>query len=162
MGKLVSFSEFHFDSLRKFMAPLYADLLLNARKMPDKEKPIFAKRIAHKFCARLRVYRGFTLEEVVEKSKGQFSVSDLVDFEIGESKTKELAQDIKWFYEKIFRATPEMHYLDSQVHAFFNPSVRESEILMAKEVLIKHGIKSDYVNYKDLWKEKGKLLELKR
>lgn len=161
MATIVSFSEFKFDSLRKFMLPIYSDLLRNAY-MPKEQKPVFAKMIAHQFCVRLRIYRGFTLEEVVERSKDQFSISDLVDFENGESKTKELAQEIKWFYEKIFRATPEMHYLDSQIHAFFNPSVRESEILMAKEVLIKHGIKSDYVNYKDLWKEKGKLLELKR
>ncbi len=161
MSEIIHFSDFRFNSLRKFMAPLYAELNQRSQATPtDQEKEAFVQHeIVPKFYQRMRLYRNCSLEDLADASKNKFVKEDLESFERGQIK---MNPDIDALYCKVCHGDHERIYFWHQVRAFYRPSIRESEIAMAKDVFIKYGLTSAYVDYQNLNAERGKVLELKR
>lgn len=143
------------------MAPLYAELNQRAQANPtDRDKEAFIQsEIVPKFYQRLRVYRNVDLENLVGASKNKFTKEELESFERGEIK---MNPELDALYCKVCYGDQERIYFWHQARAFYRPSIREAEIAMAKDVLIKYGLTSAYVDYQNLNAEKGKVLELKR
>lgn len=156
MSEVVHFSEFRFNSLRKFMAPVYA-LMQKQIGKPSEEKKQIVSATLPKFYERMRLYRQMSLEDVAATSK-----VPLADFEAFESGSLQVNREIEEGYCKACHGHQEREYFAHQIYAFYHPSVRESTLAMAKDVFIRFGLTSPYVDYQNLNTPRGKVLELKR
>lgn len=156
MGELVGLSSFKFNSLRKYMAPFYASLQRQIH-MADEEKERIVTAAVPVFYERLRTYRDRTLLDICEFSK--CSIESLERFEAGEIKA---TPEIEMAYCKVCYGDSERIQFMHEIRAFYRPSIRETEIALAKDVYIKFGLTSAYVDYQNLNAQRGKILELKR
>ncbi len=156
MSHVVQLSNFRFDSLRKYMAPLYA-CLQRQIDVPKEEKERIVKETVPKFYERLRAYRDRTLEDIAELSK--CSLENLELFERGEIK---VSHEIEMAYCKACHGENERIQFMHEIRAFYLPSIRETEMVLAKDVYIRFGLTSAYVDYQNLNVERGKVLEFNR
>jgi hypothetical protein len=158
MEHVITFSDFRFKTLRKFMTPLYNDLQAHP-PISAFDKESFVSLRIREFFKRVRFYREVSFVKIAEAAFSQIDIADLEKFESGEGKCTRLIQDA---YCRACGCSDELHYFSEQLRAFFNPSIRESSNAIAKDLLKRFGVMMPLVDYKNLNAEKGKVLEFRR
>lgn len=151
---IVSISKFKFDSLHKYMSPIYAEMNLHCRDSAE-HKRATCDTIFPQFFRRMREYREVAIEELAQKSG--LAVVELRAFERGEKKHD---RAIPPAYVRLLGGQREMECFVQQVHQFHNPSVKESKIDAAMAALRQFGVMIPGVDYKNLHREMGKVLPI--
>lgn len=154
--QVTEISSFKFDSLRKYMHPIYSRLNRNLHESKERKKEILHDTVPD-FYRRMRAYRGLSLDEVAGGSG--FSAEELGAFE-----TKRMPPNfaMEMAYCKACGGHLEFEFFAQQAHEFFHPTVKESKLNVAEAALKQWGIKIPGVDYKSLHAPKGKILELVR
>lgn len=153
MNQVVQFSEFKFNSLHKYMAPLYSAMNMRAFS-PDNEKKECLRLFIREFFVRLRQYRGRSLEEIAATAS-KIPFERFRAFEAGETPA---SREIENVYCKACCGDAEFEYFYHQLRAFKDPSIKDSCRAVAKDVLRKSGIMLPYVDYKNLGDDSGTIL----
>ena len=151
-GQLTSLSDFRFDSLRKFMQPLYAELNLHSRDTKE-EKQTLLRSLIPRFFRRLRTYREIPLEVVAERAN--LPLGDLQLFEDGALKT---CSAIEYAYCQTCSGSHERDFFERRLYEFIHPTVRASREAVAMDALKRLGVVMPDVNYAELNSAKGVLL----
>lgn len=129
----IRIEDFQFQSLRRFMSPLYWRLR-HAELLSDEEKKEVIRRSIREFFIRLRKFRQISIEEISDSSS--FSAEEIAAFERGDSKSKDLEQ----LYCKRFHAWHELEYFETRIRECQNPEIRTQKQAIAKDLLKRHGI----------------------
>lgn len=145
-------SRFRFNSLRKYMAPVYAQMNFHLHDSKEQKTDLIS-RLIREFFSRMREHRGISLAELAERSK--IEMSDLEAFERGDKKA---SRWIEAAYLSVCCAHHEMEFFCQQAHEFQNPSVKDSKIDVAKAALKQFGVMIPGVDYKRLHSEGGAVL----
>lgn len=149
-------SSFRFNSLHKYMAPIYAQMNLHAHESKDRKSALFSKLIPQ-FFRRMREYREITIGRLAELSR--LDQAYLEAFESGEKKS---SKEIELAYLRACGAEREMDFFFQQAHEFQNPSVKDSKIDVAKAALRQFGVTFPGVDYQHLHSEKGVVLSFRK
>ncbi len=152
-GEVVHLNKFHFDSLRKYMQPLYSELVRNENK-PKDEKHKIKSQVLAEFLRRLRVYRGKTISELAEK----FNLN-CQELEQAEGGKVEISTGPFMAYIKGCYGEREFSYFSEKLREFHDPSIRLSKLAVAHDALKRFGIVITGVDYKSLHAQKGQLLK---
>jgi hypothetical protein len=156
MENVVSLDKYQFRSLRKYMAPLYAEL--NRSQHEASEKKLEARMtIATRFFVRLRNYRGISLGDLSETAK--IPVEELAAFERGERNGNRRFVSA---YLRACSAHDEMEYFRHQLLAHENPSLRETTLDCATDAFRRFGIKLPGVDYRHLGAQRGVVVPLRQ
>lgn len=151
-GQLTSLSDFRFDSLRKFMQPVYAELNHRVRDAKE-EKLELLRALIPRFFWRLRIYREVSLEAVAERAR--LPVDDIKLFEEGAIKTNPA---IEYAYCQACSGSQERDYFERRLYEFIHPTVRDSRETVAMDALKRFGVVMPDVDYASLNSPKGILL----
>lgn len=150
--QITSLSDFRFNSLRKFMQPLYAELSHHARDSKE-EKQELIRAIIPRFFRRLRAYREVSLETVAEHAG--LAVNELRLFEDGAIKSN---STIEYAYCRSCSASQERDFFERRLHEFMHPTARASREAVAMDALKRFGVVMPDVDYAGLNSPKGILL----
>lgn len=153
-GQVTNLSDFRFDSLRKFMLPVYAELNRHAHDTKEQKQTLLRSLISRFFC-RLRTYREIPLEVVAERAR--LPVSDLRLFEDGLLKT---SPAIEFAYCQICSGSHERDFFERRLYEFIHPTLRASREAVAMDALKRFGVVMPDVNYAELNTPRGVLLPL--
>lgn len=145
-------SRFRFNSLRKYMAPVYAQMNLHLHDSKEEKIALISKLIRDFFC-RMREHRGLSLMDLAELSR--IDLPDLEAFEHGE---KKCSREIENAYLRVCCAHHEMEFFCQQAHEFQNPSVKDSKVDVARAALKQFGVTFPGVDYKSLHSSGGVVL----
>lgn len=129
----IRIEDFQFQSLRKFMLPLYWRLR-HAELLSGEEKKEVIRKSIREFFVRLRKFRQTSIEDISDTSN--FSAEEIASFEKGDSKSKDLEQ----LYCKRFHAWHELEYFETRIRECQNPEIRIQKQAIAKDLLKQHGI----------------------
>ncbi len=155
-GEVIELTSFRFNSLHKYMQPLYSSL--NATTEGSKEeKRELIKKIVPQFFSRLRTYRNIPIEVVASKSKR--SCEELEMWELGMSPVSRELEDI---YIQICSGHDELDFFRQTLAEFMNPIAKQNREEIAISLLKKMGLRIPTVDYKNLNGQKGKVLDLQR
>ncbi len=154
--EVTEIANFKFNSLRKYMHPIYSRLNRNLHESHKRKKEILHDTVPD-FYRRLRTYRGLSLDEVAHGSA--FSAEELGAFE-----TKRLPPTfaMEMAYCKACGGHMEFEFFAQQVHEFFHPTVKTSKLEVAESALKQWGVMIPGVDYQDLHATKGKILDFVR
>ncbi len=147
---------FRFGTLRKYMAPIYAQMNFHAHDGREQKSALISELIPQ-FFLRMRDHREITLPRLSELSK--IDLADLEAFERGEKKS---TREIETAYLRACGAEREMDFFIQQVHEFQNPSVKDSKIEVAKAALKQYGFMFSGVDYQHLSSERGAVLSFRK
>lgn len=153
---VVRLADFHFDSLRKYMQPLYAMLVSNNEKS-EEEKRLIRHQAGAEFLKRLRTYRGQSIEELAEQLN--LGADELKRIEGGEV---EISRGILKSYIEIYYGERELEHFNERLREFQAPSIRSARMALAYDALKRFGIIMDGVDYKALHTPRGKCLAFSR
>jgi hypothetical protein len=151
-GQLTCLSEFRFDSLRKFMQPVYAGLNLHSHDTKE-EKQTVLPALVSQFFRRLRIYREIPIEMVAERAN--LPVEDLEKFEAGVLKSNPA---IEYAYCRACSGLQEREFFERRIYEFIHPTVRASKEAIAMDALKRFGVVMPDVDYAGLNTPKGVLL----
>jgi hypothetical protein len=149
-NKIVYFSEFKFNTLRKFMSPFYSTLNQHL-DWPIENKKTLIYKIIPAFCVRLREYRNRTLEEIAEKN--QIAIDVLKKFETSPFEFDQ-THVIKAYVDTCY-GYDEFMFFREQLFEFLHPSLKESKNEIAGTVIRQFGIILPGVDYKNLSAKRG-------
>ena len=157
--KITNLSEFRFDTLRKYMHPIYARLNLDMGECRESKAEIL-RELVPKFYKRLRTFRNVSLEFLSERSG--FTTERLKAFEENflETTSPQEAKEIERAYCKVCYGDHEYGYFAQQIHEFFNPTIKDTKIEVARAALKQKGLLFPDIDYKTLFAPRGKVLEL--
>jgi len=153
---MTEISQFRFNSMRKYMHPIYA-LLNRNLDLREQEKREFVKRTIPKFFQRLREYRNISREGMAAATG--ILLTDLKQFENGEP--VKTSRDFGWEYLRACHAFSEFDYFSQQIREFYHPSIKGTAQDMAIDLVKKFGILLPSVDYKSLHAARGTILEFK-
>jgi len=129
----IRIEDFQFQSLRKFMSPLYWRLR-HAELLPPEEQTSAVMHVIRDFFIRLRLFRRISIEQMALTLKK--SNQEILDFESRAVKSV----DLEHSYCDVLQAWHEFEYFDRRVREFKNPETRVQKQMMAKNLLKQYGI----------------------
>lgn len=153
---VVQFGDFHFDSLRKYMQPLYAMLIRNENQSSDEKRLIHRQAVAG-FLKRLRTYRDRSIEDLAAQLN--LRPEDLKQIESGEA---EIDRKIFMPYIEKCYGERELYHFSERLREFQTPSIRSTKMAIAHDALKRFGIIMDGVDYKSLHTPRGQCLAFPR
>ena len=136
MQNVISIEKFKFNSLRKFLTPIYMGLNFSARE-PAKNKEKIAILAAAEFFRRLREFHGIPPEELAAGLG--VAVESLKSFERGEQPDD---RELPRLYVKVFRAHLELEIFCQRIQQFKAPVPDPSKGGLAKAAFRHLGWKS--------------------
>lgn len=154
--EVTELASFRFNSLRKYMHPIYSRLNRNLHEPHERKKEILHDAVPD-FYRRLRTYRGLSLDNIAQGSG--FSAEELGAFEerrLSPNFAMEMA------YCNACGGHREFEFFAQQVHEFFHPTVKTSKLEVAESALKQWGVMIPGVDYQNLHAAKGKILEFVR
>jgi hypothetical protein len=158
MGKnVVHLDNFKFNSLHKYMIPLYSIFNQN-RSVSDEEKLRILKGLIPQFFKRMREYRQRTLEDMALGSG--LAQIHFIQYEFDGSGTAN-RRELQDAYIKVCGGADELDYFEFQMRDFKQPGIKESREKIAIDALKRFGVIMPGVDYKNLHSKKGVVLELK-
>lgn len=153
VGQVVEISKFRFNTLRKYLSPVYTCLNNNIHASREQKQELL-RTLIPQFFKRLREHRGISMERVASAADHtRDQVSAFENGEISASKGLELA------YCRACSGTQEYHYFLQQIHEFMNPTAKESIHAIALDALKRFGIMIPTVDYRSLHSPRGVILE---
>lgn len=150
----IRIEDFKFQSLRKFMLPIYWKLR-HAEQLCNEEKSEVIKNSIREFFIRMRKFRHLTIEEMAIAVKT--STQDLEAFEAGSTKSAELERA---YCERCY-AWHELEYFERRVRECRDPDTRTQKEGMAKDLLKRHGILLPDVNFSRLNAPPAEVIEIR-
>lgn len=153
---VVCLADFHFDSLRKYMQPLYAMLIRSEDQSRD-EKRLISLQARVEFLKRLRTYRGKSIEDLAAQLN--LNSEELKQIESG---AVEIKKQIFMAYLAKCHGEREFHHFIERLREFQAPSIRSTKMAVAYDALKRFGIIMDGVDYKTLHAPRGKCLVFSR
>ena len=155
MENFVSINSFKFNSLHKYMTPIYAELNHKCHAPDDLKRTILAESITA-FFIRMREYRGLSLQELSEKTN--ISTNELEAFEQGKKKDRH----IEAAYARALGGEAEVGFFLQLLHEFKTPSIKESKLELARAALRQYGVMVPGVDYQRLSSETGIVIPMHR
>lgn len=152
-ANVVQIDRFHFNTLSKYMKPLYADLVLHEHATKEQKAEI-AKIVCRSFYRRVRDYRKLTADRVAEICR--VSTDEIEALERGEKDNE------RWLINRFIRACGadlEYEVFFQKILEFKEPRARASARDLAIP-LLKMGMIIPGVDYKSIHSEKGKVVSL--
>ncbi len=151
----IRIEDFQFQSLRKFMLPIYWKLR-HAEQLSSEAKSEVIKSSIREFFIRIRKFRHLTIEEMAIAVKT--STQDLEAFEAGSIKSAELERA---YCERCY-AWHELDYFERRVRECRDPETRTQKEGMAKDLLKRHGILLPDVNLSRLNAPPAQVVEISK
>lgn len=154
-ANVVQLDCFHFNTLSKYMKPLYADLVLHENAAPERKAEV-VRVVCRIFYRRVREYRKLTVEHTAEICR--VSTDAIEALERGEKNHE------RWLVNRFIRACGadlEYEVFCQKILEFKEPKARASVRDLA-EPLLKKGILIPGVDYKSLNSKRGEVVSLFR
>lgn len=142
MDKVTAIQNFKFESLHKYMNPIYAEL--NFHRLDNEEtRQALVKKIVPQFFVRLRNFRGWSQEELAKKLNIELWKIEM--FERGEAGafTKALEESYVW----VLGGAKELEIFLDELLLFRHPEAREQRRLIARDALRRYGVVFPGFNY---------------
>lgn len=155
MDTEINIEDFHFQSLRKYMTPIYWKLR-HAEFLPNDEKLDVLRSCIRMFFVRIRLYRNFSVEQVADRLK--VSVQEVESFESGSLKSPELEKE----YCHLFHAWLELEYFERRVREFQRPQIREKQNELGFTLLRSFGILLPEFKLQRPDSKSAKILQIRR
>lgn len=155
MDKIIEIEAFKFNTLHKYMSPLYAEMNLRLHDQPERKKAL-CEGIVSKFFKRLREYREVPLEDISARYKIEIKALQL--FEQGT-----LSPEDHFIYAYVWSCGGhrEFDYFKQQLREFHQPTVKLSRIALAKD-LLSRGIVLEGINYQKLHSKEAEVVTFRR
>ena len=153
VGRVVEISEFRFNTLRKYLSPIYTRLNHHIHATREQKQDLL-RGLIPQFFKRLREHRGISVERVASAADHTCEqVSAFENGEIAASKELELA------YCRTCSGIQEYHFFLQQIHEFMNPQAKESIHAIALDAIKRFGVMIPTVDYRSLHSPRGVILE---
>lgn len=151
----INIENFHFQSLRKYMTPIYWKLR-HAELLSEDEKLAVLRSSIRQFFTRIRMFRNLSIEQVAERLK--VNPQEIESFESGSLKSP----DLERAYCDLCHAWFELEYFERKVREFQNPDIREKRNDLGFALLRSFGILMPDFKLQKSKAEPAKILQIRR
>lgn len=151
----INIENFHFQSLRKYMTPIYWRLR-HAELLSEDEKLAVLRSSIRQFFVRIRMFRNLSIEQVAERL--EVNSQEIESFESGFLKSPELERA----YCDLCHAWFELEYFERRVREFQNPDIREKRNDLGFALLRSFGILMPDFKLQKCEAEPAKVLQIRR
>lgn len=155
MDAEINIEDFHFQSHRKYMTPIYWKLR-HAELLSDDEKLAVLRSSIRQFFVRIRLFINLSIEQVAERLK--VTVQEIESFESGSLKSPEFERA----YCDLCHAWFELEYFERRVREFQNPDIREKRNDLGFALLRSFGILMPDFKLQKPEAEPAKVLQIHR
>ena len=155
MNNIIEIESFKFNTLHKYMTPIYAEMNLNLDGQPERKK-VLCDGIIPRFFKRLREYREVALEDISARYK-----IDLQTLQFFEGGVLTPEDHLIYAYVWSCGGHKEFDYFKQQIREFQNPSAKINRTEIARELLSK-GFVLEGINYQKMYSKESDVLTFHR